>query len=150
MSRRLWREAFSPIKNQRLGLSFPESLEAHRAAFIDAKTDEELFWALVRLSNARHDRDLKATAARGGIKVPKSYNQFDPDDYPVIDIDYEVPPVASIRFLPDFSADPITFFVADRETDPSVIEGGGQIEIGDIVVSVNGSFFAKYLEQIAP
>ena len=144
------REAFSPIKNQRLGLSFPESLEAHRAAFIDANTDEELYWALVRLSNARHDRHLKVTAARGGIKVPRSYNRFDPDDYPGIEIDNDAPPVAPIRFLPDFSKDPIAFFVADLGTDTSVIEGGGQIEIGDIVVSVNGSSFASYLEAIAP
>lgn len=144
------REAFSPIKNERLGLSFPECLEAHRAAVINANSDEELYWALVRLSNARHDRHLKVTAAADGIEFPKSYNDFDPGDYPGVSIDKNAPPVAPIRFLPDFQAEPIAFFVADLATDISVVDGGSKIEIGDIVVSVNGSSFAAYLEAIAP
>jgi hypothetical protein len=144
------REAFSPIKNKRLGLSFPENLEVHRDDVINADTDEELYWALVRLSNSRHDKHLDVFAADGGIKSPKSYNRFDPKDYPGIDINRDAPPVAPIRFLPDFSAEPIAYFVSDLGTDTSMIEGGSQIEIGDTVVSVNGSPFASYLEAIAP
>lgn len=144
------REAFSPIKNERLGLAFPEKLNSHRAEFINANTDEDLYWALVRLSNARQDRHLSVTAAPGGIDVPASYNRFDKDDYPNIAIDPKAPPVAPIRFLPDFSADPIAFFVADLGTDSSLIEGGSTIEIGDKIVSINGSPFAEYLEKIAP
>lgn len=144
------REAFSPIKNKRLGLSFPENLEAHRNDVINADTDEKLYWALVRLSNSRHDRHLGVFATDGGIELPKSYNHFGPDDYPGIDINRDAPPVAPIRFLPDFSAEPIAYFVSDLGTDTSMIEGGSQVELGDIVVAVNGSTFASYLEAITP
>ena len=144
------REAFSPIKNEAFGLTFPDVLEAHRAEFIAADTDEELYWALVRLSNARHDRHLSVFEAPGGIDIPTSYNHFDPADYPGVEIDTSLAPVASLRFLPDFSAEPVAYFVSDLAADLSMVEGGEQLAVGDIVVSVNGAPFADYLTAIAP
>lgn len=150
VAKTMTREAFSPFKNDRFGLSFPEAFEAHRDDFIAADTDEKLYWALVRLSNARHDRHLGVSAVEGGLAVPVTYNDFDPADYPDMQIDTAAAPVAPIRFLPDFSADPIVYFVADLGEDIAQIEGGERISIGDIVVSVNGASFADYLEAIKP
>lgn len=150
VSKIMEREAFSPAKNETFDLSFPESLAPYREEFAAADTDEALYWALVRLSNARHDRHLDVTPVDGGIDIPLSYNRFDAADYPGISLDPSLAPVAPIRFLPDFGSDPVSFFVADLAADLSMIEGAGALAIGDVVTSVNGSSFASYLDQIAP
>ena len=44
------REAFSPIKNERLGLNVEAAMRAYRDELIAADTDEKLFYALVKIS----------------------------------------------------------------------------------------------------
>ena len=55
----LSREAFSPIKNERLGIQIEEQIEARRAAFLKARSTEELYFELLQLSNLRKDSHLK-------------------------------------------------------------------------------------------
>lgn len=150
VTRIMEREAFSPLKNERFDLAFPEALAPYREQFINADTDEALYWALVRLSNARHDRHLDVTPVDGGITIPLSYNRFDSADFGGMALDPDLPPVAPVRFLPDYSAQPVTFFVSDVASDLSMVEDAGQIAIGDVVVSVNGAPFERYLADIAP
>lgn len=59
----LRREAFSSIKNKRLGLNVTETMLNEKDAFLSAETDEELYYSLVRMSNARKDRHLSVRPA---------------------------------------------------------------------------------------
>ncbi len=52
------RESFSAIKNERLGLDVEKNMRRWRDELLDAETDQEIFHALVKLSNARKDRHL--------------------------------------------------------------------------------------------
>ncbi len=61
------RESFSPIKNERLELDIEAGMRAYRDELIAADTDEKLFYALVKLGNARKDRHLSLNPIEGGI-----------------------------------------------------------------------------------
>ena len=54
------REAFSPIKEQNLNFSPLDDMRALRSEVVScASTEEELFFALTKLSNARRDHHLR-------------------------------------------------------------------------------------------
>ncbi len=59
ITKTLEREAFSEIKNRKLGLDVEAAMRAYRDEVIQAETDQELFYALVKMSNARRDRHLR-------------------------------------------------------------------------------------------
>lgn len=129
------REAFSPVKNETLGFSPLEAMEAERAAVVDAETEEELFYALSRLSAARRDRHLSLGLVPGGLEVTDSAGLE-------VDGGVEVPArVAPIRILPDFAVGGSAYFVADRATD---VNGEDLPAIGGRVVSVHGRPVAEW------
>jgi len=144
------REAFSPIKNERLGLMFPDDLAPYRQEFIDAETDQDLYWAITRFSNARRDRHLSVEAVDGGLDITASYNHFDPADYPGVEIDPSAAPVVPLTFLPDFGGEPVGYFVAELADDLSLVEGGDGLSLGDRVTMVNGTAFAAYIDSVRP
>ena len=127
------REAFSEIKNKAYGVSYPEAFEAHRQNFIDADTDEELFYAIVKLSNARNDRHLSVDQVEGGLQLPSR-----PDL------------IAPVTFLYDFDAEQSAFFVSGLAEDLGDVENGEKLKIGDRLVSINGVPIKEYIEQIRP
>ena len=116
------RESFSAIKNETLGLDVEKNMRRWRDELLDATTDQELFHALVKISNARKDRHLSVGVVAGGLVVDTTLTH------------------APIRFMPDFTdLDNVTFFVSDVQ--------GGEAELGDRVIAVNGSAsFATDLE----
>ena len=63
------REAFSPIKNERLGFEPLAALRALRDEVVTAETEEALFHALARLSHARRDRHLDLFLVPGGLAL---------------------------------------------------------------------------------
>ncbi len=116
------RESFSAIKNEELGLDVEKNMRRWRDELLDARTDQELFHALVKISNARKDRHLSVGLAPGGLAVDTTLTH------------------APIRFMPDFTdLDNVTFFVSDVE--------GDEAELGDRLIAVNASSsFATDLE----
>ena len=102
LAKTLEREAFSPIKNRRLGLDIEKEMQKYRSELIAADTDEKLFYALVKISNARKDRHLKVSLVEGGLSLPGAVG----DDFLI--------PHAPIRFYVDFSRPGYYFvFVSD-------------------------------------
>lgn len=55
----LEREAFSPIKNKQLNINLKKEFAEHKTSFLQAKTDEDLYFEILKLSNLRRDSHLK-------------------------------------------------------------------------------------------
>lgn len=53
------REAFSIKKNQNLNINLEKQFKEYRTSFLQAKTDEELYFEILKLSNIRRDSHLK-------------------------------------------------------------------------------------------
>ena len=64
------REAFSPIKNKRLDFDPIKEMEALRDLIVAASNEEDLYYALARLSHARRDRHLDIYLVPGGLELP--------------------------------------------------------------------------------
>jgi hypothetical protein len=143
----LERESFSPVKNRALGLNVERNMMQLRDELIAADTEEKLYYALARLSNARKDRHLRIRLVEGGITLQ--------DTAGVTQANYPVPgtPVqhAPIRFATDYgSAGGYSVFVADYARDIERHSGGIAPAYGDRLVGVNGASFADYVAAIEP
>ena len=102
------REAFSPVKNERLGLDPIAAMQALRAGVVAAETEEALYYALARLSHARRDRHLDLVLAPDGLTLSDSagLDVDGPDAAP--------PRRAPVRVFPDYSVgDAAAYFVGD-------------------------------------
>ncbi|MFY0533650.1 hypothetical protein [Nannocystis pusilla] len=127
------REAFSPVKNQRLALDVRVGMEAFAPELLAAKTDVELFYALVKISNARKDRHLKVRPVDGGLVVPGWNERAE----------------APLRFAVDYGQREYSLFVADL--DESFFAGAAQVpRRGDQVVAVDGRPLAEYVAGVEP
>ena len=120
------REAWSPFKESALGYDPLAEMEAVRSDVVNAATEEELFYALVKMSNARRDSHLSVTAVPDGIAGPSSSEMRAP-----------------IHVLPDYTdmAAP-TFFVSG--VDEAGL-GGLDVDVGDLIVSINGRSASEYV-----
>ncbi|MDN5204289.1 hypothetical protein QQ008_23050 [Fulvivirgaceae bacterium BMA10] len=124
------REAWSPIKNEKLGFDPMKEMLALKDEVINADTDEKLFYALQRLSAARRDRHLSVRQVEGGLKLPE--------------IDEGTAPV---RFDVDFSDrnDPF-LFVGDLGM--KINEHTSKVpRIGDRLLKINGEDVQSYLKR---
>ena len=108
------RESFSAIKNERLELDIRREMEQLRGELLDADTDEALFHALIKISNARKDRHLSVDLVPGGLELDETETE------------------APIRLLPDFSNPDAPFLFV---SDTGAIENVG---LGDRVLAVHG------------
>ena len=121
------REAWSPFKEAALDYDPLAEMEAVRDEVVAATTEEELYYALTRLSNARRDSHLSITPVDGGLAPPRLPEARAP-----------------IHVLPDYSdMDEPSFFVAGVDEDHL---DGADVRIGDLIVRVNGRTAAEYVE----
>jgi hypothetical protein len=142
----LEREAFSEIKNQRLGLDIPAAMRALKDEIVDAENDEDLFYAIVKLSNARRDRHLRIRPVEGGLRAPEGYDTHANTNYPYTTRGPEdILPTVPVRFYTDFGEDPYRVFVRDH-----AMNWEEKVHVGDRVVAVNGSTLDDYMERIRP
>lgn len=137
VERTMDREAFSPEKNRRLNLDVEAAMRSLEDDIVGAASQEELFYALLRLSNARRDRHLSVSAVDGGLTPPAYYPGGEMDA-----------PIVGIRTEVDYSvADDVVLFVTDVATDARL---NGGLQPGDLVTSINGVTPAERLEQWRP
>ena len=122
------REAFSLVKESTLGFSAIEEMEALRSEFVSSRDEADLYYALIKLSNARRDRHLRVSPVEGGLHVPEQQECVS----------------APIDVLPDVSdIDNPKFFVS------AVFEALTLPEAGDLVVSVNGLSIDEYIDEFS-
>ena len=123
------RDAFSPIKESNIGFSPIEDMRKLRPEFIEARTETDLYYALLKLSNARRDAHLRVESVEGGLAPPRRASCVG------------VP----VHVLPDLSdVNNPTFFVAQNA------QGRTSPTIGDVLVSVNGRSMAEYVDEFTP
>jgi hypothetical protein len=131
------REAFSPPKNAALGFDPLEAMAALRDEVVNADSQEDLYYALLRLSNARRDRHLSVTLVPDGLSLAYEAGlpAWERDDPPT-------PKMAPIRILPDYGGKGAAYFVADvaAETDLP----GATPRVGDRITTVNGRPVAEF------
>lgn len=129
------REAFSPVKNKRLGIDIEKDMRRLRGEVVGAKTERELYHALVKLSNARKDRHLRVLPIDGGLRVET----------------YAGHPHAPIRFVPDYGKPGgYFFFVADFAENLGELSTAATPEIGDKLVGVNNRPIEEYINAVKP
>lgn len=153
------REAFSPVKNERLGFDPLAAMRALRDDVVAADTEDELFYALARLSHARRDRHLDLTVVPGGL-APSHTAGLEVSGGP----DPDPPPLAPVRVFPDYAdgASEAAYFVgdvaafvdpaADANADATSDADADQPEllpIGARIVSVNGMPVAAWHDSAA-
>ena len=123
------REAFSSVKESTIGFSPVEDMKALRDEFLAAETELELYYALVKLSNARRDRHLWVRGHDQGLQLPERR----PCDS------------APLRVLPEITdVHNPTFFVFE------VGEDVNSPQVGDVIVRVNGSPIVDYIDEFTP
>ena len=123
------RGAFSPVKNERLGFDPIQEMERLHDVVVSANTEQELYYALARLSHARRDRHLDLYLVAGGLELPDSAG------LDVLDGESKEPAQAPVRIFPDYSDEDAGYFVGDRAIDPRWPELPA---IGDQIMTVNG------------
>lgn len=124
------REAWSPIKEEKLGFNPLEEMMDLKEEVVNADTDEKLFYALTKLSAARRDRHLSVREVEGGLKLSE--------------IDRGTAPV---RFDVDFGNENDHFlFVADL--DKKIKSYTTRIpQIGDRLLKINEEDIESYLAR---
>ncbi|MCG8441824.1 MAG: hypothetical protein MI723_08445 [Caulobacterales bacterium] len=153
-------EAFSPAKNARFGVSYPDAFEALREEFIAAESDEELFYAIVRLSNARNDRHLSVSQVDGGLLA---HTEETEEAYGPYSRGCRVRPrrgaLAPVRFSYEVqgegaealhAAESAIFFVSEFAAEFRDLEDARHMRLGDRVVAVNGRPVEDYVAAVRP
>ncbi|TVQ26620.1 MAG: hypothetical protein EA382_05045 [Spirochaetaceae bacterium] len=151
------RDAFVPVKLQRLGVDVRRALLACRDEVIAADSDEKLIYALLKASCARKDPHVRVHLVTGGLQLSGA-----PVDRASVRIDQLPASQAPIRFAVDYSGvDPASMhgpafapgrsvFVADYAPSLVALRGGSAPAIGDRLIAVNGQPFDDYLCCVEP
>lgn len=147
LAKTLQREAFSPLKNAALDLDVEKEMLRYRDELIAADTQQKLYYALARISNARKDRHLQIGLVEGGITLNYTTGVAQ-GNYPIPETSV---PHAPIRFAADYGTpeDPFVF-VSDFAGSVPVFSSGSTPNVGDKLVSINGRRFSDYVEEIEP
>jgi len=136
------RGAFSVPKHEAMGYEPLEEMEKLRADVVGADTEDALFYALVRLSNARRDRHLSVGLVDGGIRpaFTDGLEMWEGDDPPD-------PLEAPIRLRPDFGSEGGGYFISDVAMGDKTPR---QIGFGDQILAVNGIPVAELEATLTP
>lgn len=139
LARTARREAFSVPKQTTQGFDALKDMAAWRDTLIAADDDDKLFYAILRMSNARRDRHLSVGLVPNGIK-PSFTDGLDADEGVTVGSAREAP----IKIMADFAEPDRTWFVAD------LAEGVDGPKAGSRVIAVNGMPVAEYANAITP
>ena len=135
------RESFSGLKNELLGFDPLDEMRALRDTVVGAASENDLYYALARLSNARRDRHLEVLLVPGGIQPA------DVAGLAIWDGEAPLPRQAPVRVFPDYSTNEMVYFVGDVAPDerwPDLPRAG------DRIVTINGLPAASWHLSGAP
>jgi hypothetical protein len=140
------RQAISPSKNAIFAIDVDRDMGRWRRDLVEAETPAALWYALVKLSNTRHDRHLSVRPVEGGLPVPPelvarmAFNYAEMHNSPA--------PRAPVSLATDFSdPDKPTLFLAGLSDGYGA---GSGIAPGDLLVAVNGQPVADYVAAVEP
>ena len=125
-------------------------MRAFETEIVGASTESELFYALVKLSNARKDRHLTVTPIDGGLRPDPNYSSSANSNYPDRDAADQEPPTAPIRFAVDFSQTPNHFSLFVADLGDQFEEEAGGLRSGLIVKGVNDLSISDFVDQVRP
>ena len=150
LAKTMARDAFSPIKNSRLQLNAEAAMRRYRDELVAADTEEKLYYALAKISNARKDRHLSVGLVDGGLRLPDTVGVgAAQSNYPVPGTSI---PHAPIRFAVDYGTPgAYSIFVADFAEHLTELAGNIQLPaVGDRVLAINGRTLAEYVDAVEP
>jgi len=140
------RDAFVPVKLERLGVDVREAMLRFRDEMINADTDEKLFYTLLKINNARKDPHVPVHLVPGGLRPEGVKASCESRRVDHLDIRQ-----APIHFAVDYgNPNEYSLFVADYGDRVEQSAGECMPEIGDELVAVNDQSFADYLVCIEP
>jgi hypothetical protein len=153
LAKTLERESFSEVKNRALGLDVEALTLNYRDEMIAADTDEKLFYALAKISNARKDRHLRISLVEGGLELREtagvSMENYPSAESPILH--------APVRFAADFGVQGrYSVFLSDVATNleqhlgQDALGRGTIPEIGDVLRVVNGEPVDEYFARVEP
>ncbi|MGQ0827558.1 MAG: hypothetical protein ACT4ON_04085 [Bacteroidota bacterium] len=128
------REAFSEIKDKNLNMDVKTEMLKYRDEFINVTTEEELYWAILKLSNARKDKHVNVTTAKDGLQINKVTRMQAPIHF---DVDYSI-------------KDNYFLFISEYSKDIQTYTGKNKLEIGDRLIAVNEIPAAEYIKKVEP
>ena len=134
------REAFSPVKNERLGFDPLTEMRALRESVVSASTEADLYYSLARLSHARRDRHLDLYLVPGGLELSEA------GGLDVWEGEATTPRQAPLKVFPDYTSDDAGYFIGDVASDPRWADLPA---VGDVVVSVNGMPIVAWQDSAA-
>ncbi len=147
LAKTIERESFSPVKNRNLGLDVEREMRRYQDELVAAKTDEKLYYALVKINNARKDRHLKVSLVEGGLTLDNTAG-VSLSNYPVPSAAISHAPV---RFAVNYGTPEQYFlFVSDYASNIGEFAGKNRPEIGDRLLAINGQSIADYFNAIEP
>lgn len=128
------REAFSPIKNQKMNLDVKANMLHFKDEMIAADTDQELFNVLMKISNARKDRHLSVSFVKGGLRFNRPEDRHAP-----------------IRFAADYGTPgAYFFFVSDMAKNIGDYVGEKIPQVSDRLLAVNRQPVDDYFKAVEP
>jgi hypothetical protein len=131
------------------GLDIVEAMGRYRNELLDADTDEKLYYALLKISNARKDRHLRIRPVSGGLAFPDTFGIAESlANMPVAGTNV---PRAPILLRADYDDPHGRFlFVADFSRAVAAGAHGPAPTPGDRLVAVNGTPVDEYREAVRP
>jgi hypothetical protein len=136
LAKTMERESFSPVKNRNLGLDVEKEMLRYKEELLSADSDDKLYYALVKISNARKDRHLRVDLVEGGVTLAGYTDE---------------PMHAPVRFFTDYSNPEHYFiFVGDYAKNIAEFTGGKVPEVGDKLVAINDQPIDDYVKDIEP
>jgi len=141
MARTERREAFSPPKEQAMRYSPLAEMAKLRGDVVDAASEEDLYYALVRLSNARRDHHLDVTPVPGGLSVGQG---------PVLQVPMRILADFSDLGAPEFFVSAVDHAAWAAAPETRWSSTGGTPQPGDRVVSVDGRSIPEFVSAFEP
>lgn len=118
------------------GIDVRAMMEEYRDELIAADTAEKMWFALIKISNARKDTHLRVSTTSGGLELPEHLNRSD---------------AAPIRFGVDYGdKDNPFFFVNELGDNIEEVADGPVPEVGDRLLVINGFSAEGYTEARRP
>ncbi len=131
------------------GIDIVAAMEEHREELLAADTDSAVYYAVLKISNARKDRHLRIRPVPGGLTFPDTFGVD--ESLANMPVEGSRVPRAPILLRADY-ADPGARFLFVTDLSRLAAEGeyGAAPAPGDRVLAVNGMPIDEYRDAVRP